>query len=65
MFNYINKKLLNIFVVVALSFLSFYWSFYVFHIDFDLDIVLVVIVIRLLSSRFILKDYNLSWSRVS
>jgi FlaA1/EpsC-like NDP-sugar epimerase len=61
----IDKRILNYLIVTFLSFITFWWTFLVFHIDFDISIVLIVIFVRIISSRFIFKDYSLSWSKVS
>jgi len=52
-------------VIVVLSFITFGWSFFVFHLPFDLTVVMGVIVVRIVASRFIYSDYNLSWSKAS
>lgn len=63
MIEYINKKFLNISAIVFLSYLSFLWTFWIFHVEFNAYVVSVVIVCRLLASVFIYKDYSLSWSK--
>ncbi len=62
---YIDKRVLNFLVIILLSFITFSWTFYIFHIPFEFDIVLSVIAIRILASLFIYKDYSLSWSKAS
>jgi len=59
----LNKKILNFVVIILLSFITFGWTFFIFHIPFDLNLVLSVIVLRILASIFIFKDYSLSWSK--
>ena len=58
-----NKKILNFLVIIGLTFITFSWTFFIFHIPFSLELVLSVIVLRILSSIFIFKDYSLSWSK--
>jgi len=59
------KIFLNFLVIILLSFLTFWWTFYINHSEFNYHVVLNIILIRLLSSRFILRDYSLSWSKAS
>ncbi len=61
----IDKPLLNFLVIIVLSFATFLWTFFIFHISFDEKIVLTVISIRIIASLFIFRDYSLSWSKVS
>lgn len=61
----IDKRILNIFVIVFLTFVTFSWSFWVFHIAFDITIILMVIMIRIVASILIFKDFSLSWSKVT
>ena len=63
--NIIDKRILNFLVIILLSTLSFAWTFFIFHLPFDIKIVLVVIVMRILASLFIFKDYSLSWSKAT
>lgn len=61
----IDKRVLNFLVIITLSFATFWWTFFIFHIPFELDIVLGVILIRMVSSFVIFSDYSLSWSKAS
>lgn len=63
--HYLDKRILNIFVIVVLTFITFSWSFWVFHRSFDITIVLIVIGIRIVASIVLFKDFSLSWSKVS
>ncbi len=65
MINIIDKRILNFLVIIILSFITFYWTYLIFHITFDLYLVSSVILIRILSSILLFKDYSLSWSKVS
>lgn len=61
----IDKRILNIFVIVFLTFATFSWSFGVFHIPFDIKIIAIVVLIRIFASILIFKDFSLSWSKVT
>ncbi|DAB28625.1 MAG: dTDP-glucose 4,6-dehydratase [Sulfurimonas sp. RIFOXYD12_FULL_33_39] len=60
-----DRRILNFLVIIALSFITFWWTFFIFHTPFDIKLVLIVIVVRTLSSFFIFSDYSLSWSKAS
>jgi FlaA1/EpsC-like NDP-sugar epimerase len=55
----------NILVIIFLTFATFSWTFYLFHLPIDFKIILLVLAIRLIASRLILKDYSISWSKVT
>lgn len=61
----IDKRVLNFLVIITLSFATFWWTFFIFHTPFKLDVVLSVILIRMVSSFVIFSDYSLSWSKAS
>lgn len=61
----IDKRILNIFVIIFLTFITFSWSFWVFHISFDIRIIGSVVLIRIFASILIFKDFSLSWSKVT
>lgn len=61
----IDKRILNLIVIVGLTFITFLWTFFIFHISFDFTLVVSVIIIRMIASRFIFNDYSLSWSKAS
>ena len=63
--NIIDKRILNFLVIILLSTLSFSWTFFIFHLPFDIKVVLVVVVCRMIASLFIFKDYSLSWSKAT
>jgi len=52
-------------VIILLTFGTFWWTFFCFHVAFDLELVLVVAAVRMLASLVFFKDYSLSWSRSS
>ena len=61
----LNKKILNFLVIIFLTFVTFTWTFFIFHIPFDLQLVISIIVIRIFASLSIFKDYSLSWSKAT
>ena len=60
-----DKRILNFIVIISLSHLTFLWTFLIFHLDFNFEVVEIVIFVRILASRFIFNDYALSWSKIS
>jgi len=60
-----DKRVLNVLVIVFLTFITFGWSFWVFHKPFDWQIVLIVTSVRIVASVALFKDYSLSWSKVT
>lgn len=63
MINYLDKRILNFIVIIALTIITFSWTFFIFKIPFELDVVFAVIFVRVLCSFLIFKDYSLSWSK--
>ncbi len=61
----IDKRILNFLVIIFLTFLSFSWTFFIFHHSFELNVVFTVIVLRIISSILLFKDYSLSWSKAT
>lgn len=61
----IDKRILNIFVIIVLSIVTFIWTFWVFHWDIRWDIIAVVILTRSVASILVFEDYSLSWSKVT
>ena len=59
----LDKRVLNILVIVFLSFITFYWTFFIFHQKPILSLIFGVIAIRIIASFLIYKDYSLSWSK--
>ena len=62
---YLDKRILNFLVIISLTFITFWWTFFIFHQAFDIYIVLSVVFIRMFASRFLFNDYSLSWSKAS
>ncbi len=60
-----DKRILNFIVIIGLSFVTFWWTFFIFHIPFQIELVVVVIIVRIIASIIIFKDYSLSWSKVT
>ena len=63
--NIFAKTIINFTVVILLTFISFLWVFWIFHKEFLLNVVLLVILFRVIASIFIFRDYSASWSRAS
>jgi len=61
----VDKRILNIIVIIMLSFMTFIWTFWVFHQNIKFDVIFLVIILRILASVFIFKDYSLSWSKAT
>lgn len=60
-----DKRILNILVVVILTTITFSWTFWIFHLPIKWDSIGVVILLRVLASVLIFKDFSLSWSKVT
>ena len=60
-----DKRILNFIVIVSLSLVTFTWTYWIFHQDILINVVATVIVVRLVASATILKDYSSSWSKAS
>ncbi|MDD3506177.1 MAG: polysaccharide biosynthesis protein, partial [Sulfurimonas sp.] len=64
MFN-IDKRILNFLVIIVLTALTFWWTFFIFHQPIEWQIVAGVIIVRIFASLLIFKDYSLSWSKAT
>jgi len=62
---YLDKRIFNILIIIGLSFATFAWTFWIFHIQFELKAVLFVICVRIVASILIFKDFSLSWSKAT
>ncbi len=58
-----DKRILNYLVIIFLTLFTFTWTFWIFHRPFVWTVVVSVIVIRLIASTVIFKDFSLSWSK--
>lgn len=61
----IDKRILNFLVITILTCITFLWTFFIFHVHFDMKLVMAVILLRSAASFFILHDYTLSWSKAT
>ncbi|WP_419770620.1 MAG: polysaccharide biosynthesis protein [Candidatus Marinarcus sp.] len=61
----IDKRILNFIVIITLTLFTFWWTFFIFHIKFDIKPVLLVLLVRMLASALIFQDFSLSWSKAS
>ncbi|MDA7818289.1 polysaccharide biosynthesis protein [Sulfurimonas sp.] len=60
-----DKRILNFLVIILLTCITFWWTFFIFHIPFDFNVTMSVIAIRIIASLLIFSDYSLSWSKAS
>jgi FlaA1/EpsC-like NDP-sugar epimerase len=63
--NFVDKRVLNFLVIIILTVATFSWTFFIFHLSFDFNLVISVIILRIIASVFIFKDYSLSWSKAT
>lgn len=61
----IDKRILNIVVIFTLTFITFLWSFWIFHIPFDINILGIITLVRIIASILLFQDFSLSWSKVT
>ena len=61
----LDKRILNFLVIVLLTVITFSWTFFIFHLSFDITLVVSVVVLRMIASSLIFKDYSLSWSKAT
>ncbi|MDH4944061.1 nucleoside-diphosphate sugar epimerase/dehydratase [Sulfurimonas sp. C5] len=61
----LDKRILNILVIIFLTTITFLWTFFIFHQTVNWQIIAVVIFFRLFASFTIYKDYSLSWSKAT
>lgn len=59
----LDKRILNFLVIVLLTFITFAWTFFIFKVEFNWTLILSVIVLRIISSVFMFRDFSLSWSK--
>ena len=63
MLQFLNKKILNFLVIIVLSFITFWWTSFIFHLDMAWTVIATIIGFRILASLLIFKDFSLSWSK--
>lgn len=61
----IDKRILNFLVIIILTTITFWWTFFIFHQAFIWEVVIFTLCIRIVCSIFIFKDYSLSWSKAT
>ncbi len=59
----LTKQLLNFLVIIILTTITFWWTFFIFHMPFDITLVVSVLILRMMASFLIFKDYSMSWSK--
>lgn len=62
---YMDKRILNFLVIICLSIITYGWTFFIFHVEFNFSLVISVIVLRIIASILLFKDYSLSWSKAT
>lgn len=60
-----DKRIFNLLIIITLTWITFLWTFWVFHKEPQFEVIVSVICVRLLASVFIFKDYSLSWSKAT
>jgi FlaA1/EpsC-like NDP-sugar epimerase len=61
----LDKRVLNFLVVIIFSFVTFWWTSFIFHLSFAWNVFLTIISLRIVASIFIFKDFSLSWSKAT
>jgi len=61
----LDKRLLNIIVIILLSITTFAWTFWIFHESVRWDVIVSVAAVRIVASILLFKDYSLSWSKAT
>ncbi len=61
----LDKRILNILVIIVLTLVTFLWTYWIFHNPMQFEVIGVVIVLRVIASIVLFKDYSLSWSKVT
>ncbi|WP_294933120.1 nucleoside-diphosphate sugar epimerase/dehydratase [Sulfurimonas sp.] len=61
----IDKRILNFLVIIILTTLTFWWTFFIFHTPVSWQVIAGVIIVRIFASLLIFKDYSLSWSKAT
>jgi FlaA1/EpsC-like NDP-sugar epimerase len=59
----LDKRIANFLVIALLTTGTFAWTFFIFHLPIEWDVVLIVMGVRMLASLLIFQDYSLSWSK--
>ncbi|KHG33792.1 UDP-N-acetylglucosamine 4,6-dehydratase (configuration-retaining) [Sulfurospirillum sp. MES] len=65
MFRTLDKRILNILVIIVLTLVTFLWTYWIFHNPVQFEVIGVVMMVRIVASIFLFKDYSLSWSKVT
>ncbi len=61
----ISKRLLNYLVIITLSLLTLSLAAWIFGVKIPVIVFIGVILVRLIASTFIFRDYSLSWSKAT
>jgi len=65
MFRTLDKRILNLLVIIVLTLVTFLWTYWIFHNPVQFEVIGVVMIVRIIASIFLFKDYSLSWSKVT
>lgn len=60
-----DKRFLNFIVIIFLTLFTSVWTFFIFHFPLNIEVIIVLSLVRILASLFIYKDYSLSWSKAT
>lgn len=63
--NLLDKRILNICIIIFLSTITFLWTFWIFHMNIRWDVIALVVGVRIVASILVFQDYSLSWSKVT
>lgn len=61
----LDKRILNILIIIVLTLVTFLWTYWIFHNPIQFEVIGVVMIVRIVASIFLFKDYSLSWSKVT
>jgi len=61
----LDKRILNLFVIITLTYMTFAWTYWIFHHTVQFEVIGVVVFVRIIASIVLFKDYSLSWSKVT
>ncbi|QOP41452.1 polysaccharide biosynthesis protein [Sulfurimonas marina] len=61
----LDKRILNVLIIITFTIITFVWTFFIFHQTINWQIISIVIILRIIASFFVYKDYSLSWSKAT
>lgn len=60
-----QKRLLNLLIIIILTAITLLWTTLIFHEKFNYTLLGAIVLSRIVSSFIIYKDYSLSWSKAT